>query len=179
MRSRYKVYESEAAYFVTSTIVEWVPIFTSAAYFDILISSFRFSQQEKDLKIYAFVVMDNHFHAVVRHPQLSKVMQSIKSFTAGELVAQLKKDKKSWALNIFQNYKLEHKRESRYQIWQEGFHPQMITDDDILTQKIEYIHWNPVKRGLVEQPEFWRYSSASSFSDGNCVLDLDSLEELV
>ena len=179
MRSRYKIYEPEAAYFVTSTIVEWVPIFNSAAYFDILISSLRFSQQKKDMKIYAFVVLDNHFHAVVRHPQLSKVMQSIKSYTAGELVDQLKHDKKSWALNIFQNYKLDHKKESRYQIWQEGFHPQMITDDDILTQKIDYIHWNPVKRGLVEQPEFWRYSSASSFFDGKCVLDLDSLEDLV
>ena len=179
MRSRYKVYESEAAYFITSTIVEWVPIFTSAGYFDILLSSLRFSQQKKNLKIYAFVIMDNHFHAVVRHPQLSRVMQSIKSYTAAELVMQLKSDKKIWALNVFQNYKLYYKKESRYQIWQEGFHPQMITDADMLTQKIEYIHWNPVKKGIVDDAEHWRYSSARRFAGKECVLHVDSLQELV
>ncbi len=176
MRSRYKIFETEAPYFVTSTIVEWLPLFTSTAYFEILRSSFEFSQHKKQLKIYAFVFMDNHIHAIMQHPNLSRIMQSIKSYTAFEIIKQLKMEKKVWALNVLQNYKVPHKTESRYQVWQEGFHPQMITDENMLTQKIEYMHWNPVKRGFVDMPEAWRYSSARNFSGEQGVLQVDSLE---
>lgn len=179
MRSRYKIFETEAPYFITSTIVEWLPLFTSMPYFEILRSSFQFSQKKKQLKIYAFVFMDNHVHAILQHPQLSRIMQSIKSYTAFEILKQLKEDKKVWALNVLQNYKLPHKNESRYQVWQEGFHPQLITDDDMLTQKIEYIHWNPVKRGFVDTPEAWRYSSARTFAGEQGVVEVDSLEVLL
>ena len=55
--------------------------------------------------------------------------------------------------------KLAHKTGQRYQVWQEGSHPQVITSEDMLRQKIAYIHNNPVKREYVDDPAHWRYSS--------------------
>jgi len=45
-------------------------------------------------------------------------------------------------------------------VWQEGFHPVAIVSDEIMLQKMEYLHNNPVARGLVAAREHWRYSSA-------------------
>jgi putative transposase len=63
-------------------------------------------------------------------------------------------------LNQLSYFRAKHKVESRHQIWQEGSHPQEIGNDEMMSQKLDYIHDNPVKRGLVAGPEHWRYSSA-------------------
>ena len=55
-------------------------------------------------------------------------------------------------------------------IWQEGYHPIAIKSQEVFNQKLEYIHYNPVKKGFVEKPEDWKYSSA-----GNYILGDDSL----
>jgi putative transposase len=64
MRSHYKIYDPEGVYFLTSTIVEWIPIFTSKTYFDILISSIIYCQANLGLAVFAHVILDNHFHMV-------------------------------------------------------------------------------------------------------------------
>ena len=48
--------------------------------------------------------------------------------------------------------------------------------EDVLRQKIEYIHYNPVKAGLVDRPEYWRYSSARNYLGQDGVLDIDFVE---
>ena len=60
-------------------------------------------------------------------------------------------------------FKLRHKTESRYQLWQEGSHPQQIASEEMMIQKLEYMHNNPVRRGYVDAPEHWRYSSARNY----------------
>ena len=59
-----------------------------------------------------------------------------------------------------------------YQFWQEGFHPQMIEGLDMLRQKLSYIHQNPVKRGYVDEPEHWRWSSARNYAGQDNLLDV-------
>ena len=51
-----------------------------------------------------------------------------------------------------------------YQFWQEGSHAELILCDDMMREKLEYIHYNPVKRGYVDKPEHWRYSSAMNYA---------------
>jgi len=61
-------------------------------------------------------------------------------------------------------YKLKHKTASNYQFWQEGTHPQQIINEQMMLQKLDYIHYNQVKRGYVDLPEHWRYSSARDYN---------------
>ncbi|MDP1841579.1 MAG: hypothetical protein Q8L19_24015, partial [Reyranella sp.] len=65
MRSRYTIREPGGLYFITCTVVKWIPLFTRKPYFDILMDSLRFCRQHKGLKIYAYVILDNHLHLVV------------------------------------------------------------------------------------------------------------------
>ena len=53
--------------------------------------------------------------------------------------------------------------ESQFQVWQESSHPEAIYSDDFARQKIEYIHFNPVKAGLATKPEDWPHSSARAY----------------
>ena len=177
MRDRYKITEKDGVYFITSTIVQWLPVFTNSGYFEIITDSLRFCIKNKALKLYAYVILDNHFHLVVSSPQFSDTIAALKKFTARNIIEQLKHDNKEWLLNQFAFYKKSYKSESTYQIWQEGVHPVLISSTEMLTQKIEYIHHNPVRRGLVDLPEQWRFSSARiyifndhSIIEVNCLL---------
>lgn len=163
MRSHYKIINQDGIFFITSTIVEWIPVFTSEKYFKIIIDSMKHCRNEKNLKIYSYMILDNHFHMIVSGENLTETIGSLKGFTASEIIKQLRVDKKDWLLNQLKYYKLKHKVKSSYQIWQESFHPQEIVSDEMFQQKLDYIHFNPVKRGLVMKPEDWRYSSASYY----------------
>ena len=160
MRSRYRIHEPHAAHFVTSTIVAWLPIFTTAARCDILVQSWLYCRQHKGLRIHAWVILDNHFHAIVSAPNLMQVMRDFKRHTARCILEQLETEKCDWLLHQFEYFHMPHKAQSERQVWQEGFHPVAIVSDEIMLQKMEYLHNNPVARGLVAAREHWRYSSA-------------------
>jgi hypothetical protein len=61
-------------------------------------------------------------------------------------------------------FKGRGKTDQHYQVWQEGNHPQAIASDEMMIQKLEYIHNNPVRRGYVDDPVHWRYSSARNYA---------------
>ena len=176
MRSRYKITDQDGIYFITSTIVEWLPVFTSRPYFDILIQSFRYCQQHKGLKLYGYVILDNHFHAIVAGSNLSRTIADMKKFTARQIIVQLQAEQKRWLLNQLTYYKKRYKTKSDHQVWQEGYHPVLVTSEEMLRRQLEYIHHNPVKRGVVAAPEHWLYSSARDYILGDSsIIKLDPL----
>lgn len=119
--------------------------------------------------------MDNHFHLIAMNDNLSRIISDFKKFTAKEIIANLKEENKEWILHKFEFYKKAHKTESSFQIWQKGFHPVQISSEEVFEQKVNYIHYNPVRRGLVENPEDWKYSSAGCYSKNKkCVIDIDN-----
>jgi len=61
-------------------------------------------------------------------------------------------------------FRKAHKTDRNYQLWEEGSHPQLIDNSEVLRQKLDYIHLNPVKRGYVDLAEHWRYSSARDYA---------------
>ena len=166
MRTRYQIRDPQGTYFITSTVIEWLPVFTTAACCDILIQSLLHCRQHKGLQIHAWVILDNHFHAILSAPDLAGTLTDLKRFTARTLLAQIKAEKREWLLNQLQYYCAAHKIDSQHQVWQEGVHPQQISSDAMMEQKIDYIHANPVRRGHVVGAEHWRYSSAHEWLVG-------------
>ncbi len=120
--------------------------------------------------------MDNHVHLIVSGTNLSGIMKDFKRHTAREIINAARNETEPWLLNQFEFYKKKYKKESDYQVWQEGFHPQLITSEDVMRRKMEYIHNNPVKRGFVGSPEFWICSSASNYLCGDGCLEIDLIE---
>jgi len=177
MRSRYKIVDPDEIYFLTCTIVEWIPAIVGADACGIVIDALRFCRENKGLRIYAYVIMENHIHLIAEAPELNRTLQSFKRHTARELIQHCERTKKAWLLNQFAYFKKAHKRASKHQVWQEGIYPKLIRSDAMLTQKITYIHDNPVRRGWVDAPEHWRYSSARNYILGDhSVLEIDLLE---
>jgi putative transposase len=166
VRSRYVVHEEYQAHFVTSTIVDWLPVFTTSACCDIIVEAFDYCRRNKALKLFGWVLMPNHFHAVVQSTALSRVMADLKKFTARRLIEQLTIERRDWLLKSLRELRLPHKHASAYQLWQEGFHPQALYSDETIRQKLEYLHNNPVRAGFIVAPEHWRYSSAHASCEG-------------
>jgi putative transposase len=90
----------------------------------------------------------------------------LKRHTARRVLEQLEAERCQWLLEQLRQFRHPRKLGSEYQFWQEGFHPQAMVTDEIMMQKLEYVHNNPVKRGLVASPEHWRYSSAHEWLPG-------------
>ena len=145
------------------TVVEWIPLFMNPEIVSILFQSLRFDQSNRQLILYAFVIMENHLHLIASAPELSKIMKEFKSFTARSIIDYLEEQKSFDLLEKLRRAKLPYKTQSDYQVWQEGSHPQEIHSDEMMRQKIEYIHNNPVRRGYVDEPKYWRYSSARNY----------------
>ncbi len=162
-RSRYKIYEPTHPHFLTCTVLNWLPIFTRQESATILIESLKYLQKEENLKLYAYVILENHIHLVARSDDIGRSMRHFKSFTAKALLKLLQKEQAHTLLKQFQFYKKAHKKDRSYQIWQEGYQPKLIQSEAMMMEKIRYIHDNPVKRGYVDEAKHWRYSSARDY----------------
>ena len=177
MRSRYRITEENRVYFLTSTVVEWIPAFLLPETRRVVVDALVYCRKEKGLHLYAYVIMENHLHLLAEAPDLSRVMQSFKRHTAVRVMEVINNARQTWMLNQFAYYRKKYKEESRRQFWQEGSHPQLVTGMDMLRQKADYIHANPVRRGWVESPEHWRYSSARNYLlENDSVLEIDPVE---
>jgi REP element-mobilizing transposase RayT len=162
----------EYPYFMTCTVVGWLSVFTRPEAVEIVLDSLRFLQRERELKLFGYVIMENHLHMVASAPELSKVIKDFKSFTARQLIDLLEARSAETILRQLRTQKLPHKRESTYQFWQEGSHTQQIQNEEMMRQKLDYIHYNPVKRGYVDEPEHWRYSSARNYAGRNGLIEV-------
>ncbi|MEO7933103.1 MAG: hypothetical protein ABIT76_08085 [Chthoniobacterales bacterium] len=99
MRTRYHINDPERAHFITGTIVNWLPVFATSACADILVSSLVHCREQRGLKIYAWVVLDTHFHAILGGPELERTITAIKRHTSLVLLEQVKLEGREWLMN--------------------------------------------------------------------------------
>lgn len=83
-------------YYVTFTVHQWADVFTRSIYTDIVIDSLRYCQKEKGLKIYAWVIMSNHIHLIIRSEinNLSDIIRDFKKYTSSKIVRAIESNKK-------------------------------------------------------------------------------------
>ena len=105
--------------------------------FNIVIESLRFLRGTGSLKIFAYVILENHLHMIVSSEDLSNNMMRFKSYTARKIIDFAESKNNTWLLTQFKEEKKDFKNDRTYQVWQEGFHPQLIQSEEMLRQKIE------------------------------------------
>ena len=158
--SRYRFGADKYPYFMTNTVVAWLPVFCQPDFAKVVLDSWQFLQREREIDILSFVIMENHVHWIAVGPQLSKRVGEFKSFTATTILRQMESKGYEILLQELRFLKARHKIDQQHQLWQDGSHPQQIETDEMMWQKIEYTHNNPLRRGYVDDPVHWRYSSA-------------------
>jgi putative transposase len=116
------------------------------------------------MRLLGYVIVENHLHLIITSANPSKELGDFKSYTARRIIDRLRETGNSSTLELLRILKLPHKTDRENQLWQEGSHPQMIEDEAMMWQKLEYIHNNPVRRGYVDDPVHCLYSSARNYS---------------
>ncbi len=172
-RSRYKIYEPTYPHFITCTILHWIPIFTRTQTTDIIFDSLKYLQQTDNLKLYSYVILENHLHLIASSDDIGKSMRKFKAHTAKEILKLLQENNIKTILEQLAFYKKAHKKNTTYQLWQEGIQPKLIKDDKMMIDRINYIHNNPVKRGYIEEARYWRYSSARDYEDIKGLIEIE------
>ncbi len=171
-RTRYRVFEDYYPYFMTCTVVGWLPLFTRPAIANFVLDAWRFAQRERKFELLGYVILENHLHLIAKAPGLSEVMRRFKSYTARQTIDYLTERGEKSILAQLAAERLSHKVDSDYQVWQEGNHPKQIQTDSVMWQKLEYIHFNPLRRGYVDDPLHWRYSSARNYAKQPGLIDV-------
>ena len=181
MSRKYKVRNPDGLYFVTSTIVGWVDLFIRQEYKDIIINSLKHCTENKGLKLHAYVIMTSHIHLIVstnKGIKLSDVMRDIKTYTSKKLLEEIRyigESRREWMLSKFRFEAERQVRGDKHRLWQDGFHPKELLYDEMMLQKLEYIHLNPVKDRVVDEPEEYIYSSARQYAGKGGELKIDLL----
>jgi putative transposase len=181
MSHQYRVRTSEDIFFVTFTIVDWVDVFTRPAYKQIIIDSLIFCQQQKGLEIYAYCLMTNHLHLLATAKEghhLPDIIRDFKKHTNKQIIKLIESENESRRDWILYRFKYNAKYNSRiqdYKVWQDGYHGIACDRPDILLQKLDYIHNNPVTAGIVSLPEHYLYSSAANYIGDNGLMDISIL----
>ena len=145
-------------HFVTTTLVDWVDVFTRKSYRDVVVDCLDFCIREKAMVLYGYVIRSNHIQMVVQSGDgdLSGLLRDLKKFTATKIIEKIKSDPESrreWMLDSFQKSCEHLKKEQKHKVWQGGYHAEIVESNWFIKQKVDYIHHNPVKDKIVTLPE--------------------------
>jgi putative transposase len=156
--------------FYTATIHQWRHLLSEDKHKSIIIDSLKFLVTEKRIILNAFVIMNNHIH-LIWQPMFgftpSDIQSSFMKYTARQLKCSLVKND----LEMLADFKV-NKYDREYQIWKrESLNIELITPA-VFDQKLDYIHYNPVRAGLCVNPEDYYYSSAKFYFEGTDSFDM-------
>jgi REP element-mobilizing transposase RayT len=142
--------------FVTTTILDFVPIFYRRDLAIVALTSLLDTLEKNNGVLHAFVLMPEHLHFVTRLPSsmnASRFMQVFKSLSGIELQHMLMETERA---KFSQQVGLNKRT-----VWQRSFRSFQIDDNQVFNQKCDYIHLNPCRRELCEKPWEYRWSSFS------------------
>jgi REP element-mobilizing transposase RayT len=180
MTTGYQIKEQDKLHFVTLQVVEWVDIFSRENYRKIITKNLNYCVENKGLEIYAWVIMSNHIHLLVKSTtdNLSGTIRDFKSYTSKLILAgiqEINESRKDWMLKLFEAAALKHKRNTNYQFWTHDNHSEHVFSNKFMEQKLEYIHYNPVRAEIVDKPEDYRYSSARDYTGESGLIPIEKI----
>ena len=198
MSTKYKFQNPQGLYFVTLRVKHWVDVFTRREYKDIIVESLAYCQNNKGLEIFAWVLMSNHLHLIVAcgertdyesaraeegrtdyisaragENSLEDILRDFKKFTCKSIIKEIEdnpqESRKEWLLRCFKTTKGNS-------FWQDGNYPIELWTNAVIKEKLEYLHGNPVKSGIVNHAEDYLFSSAIDYSGGEGLLSVYLLD---
>jgi len=163
-------YEQFNCFFFTNRIVEQIPLLKPLIHKAIFLEKLSFYSRYYSISIHGYVIMDNHFHIIIsnlkEHPgNTQKFIQHLLRNTSKSFVVSLQNFMSS-ELNpkdikeILEVLGRKVNKNQRYRVWKEHSRGVPIWNSEMLFEKLEYIHNNPVKAGIVENPKDYLFSSA-------------------
>ena len=183
MGRKYAIRDQSQFYFVTFTAVYWLDIFIREEYKSIFLESVKYCQKEKGLIVGAWCIMTSHVHMAIGtkgENKLEDIIRDLKSYTSRHIRKFIEnsphESRKEWLLWMMKRAGEKRSNNKDFQFWQQHNHPLELSTNDILQQRIDYIHENPVKAGFVEDAGDWLYSSARDYEGKKGLIDIYFLD---
>lgn len=243
----YMVIPADTVFFITTTVIDWVDVFTRDEYKQIIAESLDFCRKKKGLQIHAWVLMTNHLHLIASHEEgsdkLKTVIGDFKKFTAKKVIQAIidnpQESRKNWMLPHFEEEAIKESKDSscsvskdrygkyvpianrvegckpsttmgdsprgfatheplsgdtvgckptatiptetttekkHYHLWQRGYDSFCIYNIKMLRQKIDYLHANPVRAGIVFKPWEYKYCSYPNYCGEQGLFEIDLMD---
>ena len=170
MATRYKFKDSSIPHFITFAVVNWIDVFSRECYKEIIVESLQFCIAKKGLNLHAWIIMSNHVHLIAsarEDAELANIIRDLKKYTSKMIVAyieaNIQESRKHWMIWMFKRAGAKNSNNKVYQFWQQDNHPIELHTNEMLNQRLNYLHENPVKEGLVTQAQYYKYSSAIDY----------------
>jgi len=147
--------------FITTTCLDFAYLLQRAEMRDRMVERLWSDCAHYSAVLHAYVVMSNHIHFVTRLPEgraSGWFMQRLKTNSTRELLPLLTAEESA---SISHQQGLDGR-----QFWKRSYDSLVLRTETIFAQKIAYIHTNPVRACLVEEPGAYAWSSASAFEEG-------------
>jgi len=147
-------YVPGGVFFLTLVTYRRIPLFSEDENISRLRKAIAKMRQEKPFDITAAVVLPDHLHFIwTLPPNDSDYSQRVSRLKV--LFTRSLREKSSLSVEI----PASRRKHRESDVWQRRFWEHTIRDEDDLNKHLDYIHYNPVKHGLVSCPHLWTYSS--------------------
>lgn len=179
MSRKYKFHNEEGLYFVSFATVYWIDVFVRDEYFYSIIESLKYCRGEKGMEVYAYCLMPSHIHLIFRAKDSNPgdLLRDFKTHTSKKVQGLIKENsqesRREWMLWMMEKAGLKNSNIKNRQFWQQHNKPIELWSPEVIDQKVDYIHNNPVESDFVTEAEHWKYSSAVDYGGGRGLLEID------
>ena len=162
-RGLIRYYGSGDLHFITCSCYHRLPLLASAKRRNLFLTVLEQIRKSYSFVILGYVLMPEHFHLLISEPQRGTPSKVIQALKVGFVRRLLKRPNSQAQFDLWDKLPACH-------IWQRRFYDFNVWTERKRIEKLRYMHRNPVKRGLVEQPDHWRWSSFRSYDMARWVL---------
>jgi putative transposase len=166
----WNIYLDHQIYFFISSIVKFQPILAEKSMKQCILKYWNFYRKKYSILIHGYVIMPDHIRIIIYGDKSLHIQYFIQQSLRSSAIALLKNIyqypsiKKEPILKIFHN---EADSKTTYKVWKEQARGIPLQTENMLEQRLNYIHENPVRKGLAENPLEYRYSSCGNYMAGD------------
>jgi len=182
MSGKYKPGENAIPHFITFSVIGWIDVFSREVYKELFIKSVHYCQEHKGMILHAWVIMTNHVHLIIssNNNKIEYIVRDLKKYTSKQITKAIEENntesRKEWMLNIFRYAGITNNNNTSFQFWKQDYHPIELNNNEKIKQRLDYLHENPVRSGLVWESWYYKYSSSIDYyTNENGLLKIEHL----
>ncbi len=177
---KFQVSRDSQALYITIVTKDRLPVFRKDCVKEIACKAIGETRTSGNFLLFAYVIMLDHMHLQTNCPKSSAdVLRFLKGIMSRRIIDHLKE--KGYRSSLEKLRHEQWKREHKYSLWQQEKNVFSVFSEGMFMQKVNYIHMNPVRAGLLERATDYRWSSAriwqrQEFNDEPLRVDLDRIQ---
>jgi putative transposase len=162
----------DACYFLTLNVVDKIDVFVRPAYKQVIADALNHFIAIHEVVVYAWCLMSSHLHLMVKTKEgtgPAYFERDFKKYTTPEIAKTIEMEmdfRREWMMQRFEDFGKSLRRIEKLNLWQNCSSPLYIdcAQSQVLTDRIDHIHENPVRERIVELPEAYLFSSARDYA---------------